>query len=107
MKGKVLKKDFFHQPSLVVAKELLGKFLVREYRGETMAYMITEVEVYDGISDLASHAARRMTPRNKVMYGEGGVWYVYLVYGMYEMLNIVTREEGYPAAILVRGVLGI
>ena len=69
--------------------------------------MITEVEAYDGPNDLAAHASRgRRTTRNEIMYEVGGVWYIYFVYGMYEMLNIVTREPGYPAAILIRGVLG-
>lgn len=68
--------------------------------------MISEVEVYDGFRDKASHAARGITPRNKVMYGKPGVWYVYLVYGMHNMLNIVTKEKGYPAAVLIRGVRG-
>ena len=66
--------------------------------------MITEVEVYDGPNDLASHASKGLTERTKVMFGPAGYWYVYLVYGMYRMLNIVTREKGYPAAILIRGI---
>lgn len=68
--------------------------------------MITEVEVYDGFHDTASHAAKGETTRTRVMFGHPGVWYVYLVYGMYDMLNIVTCEHGYPAAILIRGVVG-
>ena len=69
--------------------------------------MITEVEVYDGHKDKASHASRGRTRRTETMFGHPGVWYVYLIYGMYEMLNIVTREKDYPAAILIRGVEGI
>lgn len=87
----------------MVAENLLGKFLVRDGR----TFMITEVEAYDGFEDKASHASRGETPRNKVMFGEAGVWYVYFVYGMHHMLNIVTGAEGYPAAVLIRGIEGI
>lgn len=97
---KVLRKNFFEQPTLLVAENLLGKFLVRDNR----AFMITETEAYDGFEDKASHASRGETPRNKVMLREAGVWYVYFVYGMHNMLNIVTGAEGYPAAVLIRGV---
>lgn len=100
---KILRKDFFEEPTLVVAEQLLGKFLVR---GDD-AYMITEVEAYDGFEDKASHASRGETPRNKVMFNDAGVWYVYFVYGMHHMLNIVTGAKGYPAAALIRGVEGI
>jgi DNA-3-methyladenine glycosylase len=102
-KGKVLQKDFFEQKTPVVAEQLLGKFLVRD----GVAYMITETEAYDGFHDKASHASRGETPRNKVMFGEAGVWYVYFVYGMHNMLNIVTGKEKNPAAVLIRGVEGI
>lgn len=69
--------------------------------------MIIETEAYDGFEDKASHASRGETPRNKVMFGEAGVWYVYFVYGMHHMLNIVTGAKGYPSAVLIRGVEGI
>ncbi len=107
MSYPILKKEFFERSTVRVARELLGKYLVRRTHGKTHAFMITEVEVYDGFADQASHAAKGQTVRNRPMYGEAGVWYVYLIYGMYEMLNIVTRESGYPAAILIRGVNGI
>jgi DNA-3-methyladenine glycosylase len=100
---KILRKEFFEQPTLVVAENLLGKFLVRGGK----VYMITEVEAYDGFEDKASHASRGETPRNTVMFREAGVWYVYFVYGMHHMLNIVTGAKGYPAAVLIRGVEGI
>ena len=69
--------------------------------------MICEVEVYDSERDLACHASKGRTKRTEVMYRAGGVWYVYLCYGMHEMLNLVTGPENYPAAILIRGVVGI
>jgi len=102
-RNNILQKDFFEQPTLVVARDLVGKFLVRNGK----KFMITEVEAYDGFGDKASHASRGETLRNKVMFGEAGRWYVYLVYGMHNMLNIVTGPEKYPAAVLIRGVEGI
>ena len=103
----VLRQDFFNRPTLKVASELLGKFLVRNIGGKTIALMITEVEAYTGHNDMASHAARGKTPRNAPMFGEAGYWYVYFTYGMHWMLNIVTEKKDYPAAILIRGVSGI
>lgn len=69
--------------------------------------MITEVEAYDGPSDLACHAARGRTTRTEVMYSKGGVWYVYLCYGVHWMVNVVTGPRDYPAAVLIRGVDGV
>lgn len=69
--------------------------------------MITEVEVYDGPADRASHASRGRTERNQVMFEAGGLWYVYLCYGMNWMLNIVVGPKNYPSAILIRGVEGL
>lgn len=102
---KVLSKKFFASPTLVIAEQLLGKFLVENISGVTRAHMITEVEAYDGPEDLASHASKGKTPRTEVMFGEPGVWYVYLVYGMHYMLNIVTGPRDYPAAVLIRGII--
>jgi len=99
---KILKKDFFKRSAFEVAPELLGKFLVRKTLVGEIAEMITEVEVYEGLEDKASHASRGETPRNKVMFEEGGVWYVYLVYGLHFLLNIVTGEKNHPSAILIR-----
>lgn len=89
---------------VAVARGLLGKYLVRQGRGKIIRTMITEVEAYDGPRDKACHASRGLTPRNKVMFGPAGHWYVYFTYGMHWMLNIVTGEKGYPAAVLIRGV---
>ena len=105
-KQTTLDKGFFERHTLMVARELLGKFLVREGM-EQSAHMVIEVEAYDGPADLASHAARGKTPRNSVMFGDAGVWYIYLCYGAYWLLNIVTGPREYPAAILIRGVEGI
>ncbi|MDO8574940.1 MAG: DNA-3-methyladenine glycosylase [bacterium] len=107
MKARVLSQKFFNRPTLVVAKDLLGKYLVRRLNGKIGRFMITEVEAYDGFKDKASHASRGMTKRNAPMFGEAGRWYVYFTYGMHYMLNIVTGMNGYPAAVLIRGVEGV
>lgn len=104
---KVLQRKFFNRPSLKVARELLGKFLVRKIGGKTTARMITDVEAYVGHRDRASHASRGKTARNAPMFGSAGRWYVYFTYGMHWMLNIVTERKEYPAAILIRGIHGI
>lgn len=85
-----------------LARWLLGKALVRRRRGAETRHLITEVEAYDSERDLACHASRGRTRRTETLYAAGGVWYVYLVYGMHHMLNIVTGPEGYPAAVLIR-----
>lgn len=101
MFSKRLKRDFFNRPTVTVAQELLGKTLVfNQHRGR-----ITETEAYIGQDDPACHAARGMTPRTKPMFGKAGVSYIYLIYGMYFCLNIVTEEDGFPAAVLIRGLL--
>ena len=103
---KILKTEFFNRPTPQVAEALLGKFLVRRIGRRESAVMITEVEVYDGFKDKGSHASRGKTPRNLPMFGRAGQWYIYFTYGRHWMLNLVTREKDYPAAILIRGVLG-
>ena len=102
--GRVLSASFFRRPVLQVARALLGKFLVRRVRGKTVAAMITEVEAYDGPEDQACHAHKGKTARNAVMFGSAGRWYVYFVYGMHWMLNIVMGEKNYPAAVLIRAI---
>lgn len=104
MSSKILDNKFFNPPTLKVAKELLGKFLVRRTGNKKISGMITEVEAYVGPKDKASHASRGKTERNKVMFGKAGYWYIYFTYGMHWMLNIVTEKEEYPAAILIRSV---
>ncbi len=100
---KVIEAQFFNRPVVTVAEDLLGKFLVCALHGAPKAYMITETEAYDGEHDLACHASKGRTTRTEVMYGPAGHWYVYLVYGMYDMLNIVCGAPDYPAAVLIRG----
>ncbi|MEX0690090.1 MAG: DNA-3-methyladenine glycosylase [Candidatus Paceibacterota bacterium] len=100
---KILKKDFFERDAFEVAEELLGKYLVRRHRGKEISLKINEVEVYDGHEDRASKASRGKTEANSPMFGEAGRFYVYLTYGMYWMLNIVTSDKGYPSAVLIRG----
>jgi DNA-3-methyladenine glycosylase len=99
-----LPRSFYLRPTLDVARDLLGRTLVRVLDGQRLAGRISEVEAYIGEDDLASHAARGLTPRNRAMYGHGGLAYVYLIYGMYHCLNVVTEAEGFPAAALIRGM---
>lgn len=102
---KILPNSFFEKSATEVAQKLLGKFLVRLTGKQEIAVMITEVEAYDGFKDKASHASHGKTKRNLPMFGPPGYWYVYLCYGMYWMLNIVTGPKNYPAAVLIRGVI--
>lgn len=100
----VLGADFYQRPALQVARDLLGKVLVRRTEdGRLHAAVIHETEAYVGPHDLACHAAKGHTPRTSVMFGPAGVWYVYFCYGIHWMLNVVTNDEGYPAAVLLRG----
>ena len=101
---KTLTKNFFNRPTLVVTEKLLGKFLVRRKGKKEESYMITEVEAYDGFKDRASHGSRGRNKRSEMMFGPPGYWFVYLTYGMYWMMNVVTGAKGYPAAVLIRGV---
>lgn len=100
MNGTQLTRNFFEQPTLNVAKELLGKLLVfNEFKG-----YITETEAYIGIDDPACHAARGRTPRTEIMFGAAGYSYVYMIYGMYHCLNFVTESIDFPAAVLIRSI---
>ncbi|MDP2593449.1 MAG: DNA-3-methyladenine glycosylase [bacterium] len=102
---KILGKRFFNRDAKAVAEDLLGKFLVRKFQnGRVKKFLITECEAYDGEKDLACHASKGRTKRTEVMYGQAGRFYIYLCYGMYWMLNIVTGKKGYPAAVLIRGI---
>jgi DNA-3-methyladenine glycosylase len=87
------------------ARELLGCVLVRRRGdGSVTRHIITETEAYHGERDRACHASKGRTARTEVMYGPAGRWYVYLCYGVHEMLNLVTGPEGFPAAVLIRGL---
>jgi DNA-3-methyladenine glycosylase len=100
----IISQSFFARPTLEVCNDLLGKFLVRQLpNGEKIQLMINVVEAYDGPHDLASHARAGKTDRTALMYGPAGHWYIYLIYGMHWMLNIITVEVEYPAGILIRG----
>jgi DNA-3-methyladenine glycosylase len=98
----IIPKKFFKRPVLEVSRDLIGKFLVYKKDNKTLALQIIEIEAYDGPFDLASHARFGKTDRNSAMFCAGGVFYLYFIYGMYWMLNIVVGQEGYPAAILIR-----
>lgn len=103
-----LARPFYTRDVLDVAPDIIGKTLaIISGAGEPVKLKITEVEAYRGEEDKACHASKGRTPRTEVMYHSGGKVYVYFVYGMYWMLNIVTGRENEPQALLVRGVDGI
>jgi len=100
-------REFFTRDVLTVAPELLGKILVCKVNDTFYRYRITETEAYRGFEDLACHACKGRTARTEAMYHTGGVMYVYLIYGMYWMMNIVTGSENDPQAVLIRGFDGL
>lgn len=100
----ILDRDFYLRPTEAVARDLLGRVLVAGSRGKRVAIRLVEVEAYLGIDDPAAHTYRgRRTERVAPMWGEGGHAYVYFTYGMHHCLNAVTRAEGTPEAVLIRG----
>lgn len=100
-----LKIEFYKQDAVTVAEKLLGKILIRvNENGSICRYKITETEAYLGEEDAACHASKGRTPRTDIMYSDGGNVYVYLIYGMYWMLNVVTGMENHPQAVLIRGI---
>jgi DNA-3-methyladenine glycosylase len=104
MEPKILPRSFYDRPTLDVARELLGKRLVRMLDGVRLAGLIVETEAYIGEEDLGCHARAGKTKRNAVMYGPAGYAYVYFTYGMHWCLNAVTEGQGFPAAVLIRGI---
>lgn len=100
-----LSRSFYDRPTLIVARELLGKVLVHCSPEGVTAGAIVEVEAYIGESDPACHAATGPTARNQPLYGPPGFAYVYLSYGVHNLFNVVTEQDGQPAAVLVRALL--
>jgi DNA-3-methyladenine glycosylase len=99
-----LPRSFYDRDTVTVARELLGKWLVRQSRGGERIGRIVEVEAYLGPHDLAAHSARGLTERNQVMFGPPGHAYVYFIYGMYFCMNAVTERAGHASAVLLRAV---
>lgn len=99
-----IKESFYTRDVLEVAPDLLGKKLCIYSGGKKNSYFISEVEAYRGVEDSACHAYKGRTSRTEVMYDKGGVIYVYLIYGMYWMFNIVTADQNVPQAVLIRGL---
>jgi DNA-3-methyladenine glycosylase len=104
MASKILMRAYFNRPTLEVAKGLLGKYLVRSTDTGSLAGRIADVEAYVGPEDLACHASKGRTKRTDVLFGPPGTAYVYFIYGMHYCFNVVTEQEGYPAAVLIRAV---
>jgi DNA-3-methyladenine glycosylase len=100
---KCLPNSFFEEKTLKVARELVGKYLIRQINGRIIREKITEVEAYIGPHDLACHSSNASSQRGRAMQGEAGTIFVYLTYGMHWMLNILTEKKGFGSAILVRG----
>jgi len=105
MTDTVLPLSFFERDTLTVARELLGSYLYhRTVEGILYRGIICEIETYHGEEDLACHCSRGITQRTRVMYGDAGHIYIYLIYGMYHMLNFVCMPRDFPAAVLIRGI---
>lgn len=101
----ILARKFYEQDTVDVARNLLGKVLVRKIGKTTVSGIITETEAYRQADDPASHAYRGITPRNQAMFGNVGCTYVYFTYGMYHCLNVVARSQKHRAgAVLIRGL---
>ena len=101
---KKLSRSFYDRDTIVVARELLGKFLVHTINGIERVGKIVEAEAYLGPHDLAAHSSRGLTERTKIMFGPPGHAYVYFIYGMYFCMNVVTQREGHASAVLLRAI---
>ncbi len=97
-----LDESFFHRPCIEVARDLVGKVLVRQTEDGAFRMRISETEAYCGEADTACHAHKGRTKRTEVMYGKAGNLYIYLCYGIHWLMNVVTGEEGQPEAVLIR-----
>lgn len=104
MADHILLRRYFNRSTLSVARSLIGKYLVRENGAGRIAGKIIEVEAYIGTEDKACHASKGRTARTAVLFGPPGISYVYLIYGMYHMLNVVTERVEFPAAVLIRAI---
>lgn len=100
-------REFFERPAARVARELIGTRLARQVDGRRLSFAITETEAYEGVKDLASHSSRGRTARTEIMFGPAGRFYIYRIYGLHWMLNIVTGEVGEATAVLIRGLDGV
>ncbi len=105
LRSSRLPRVFFLQNTVKVAQQLLGKIFVVQHENTLKYGIISETEAYRGTEDLACHACHGKTPWASTMWKQPGTLYVYLIYGMYHCANIVTEEEGFPAAVLIRGVI--
>ncbi len=101
---KKLNRAFYNRDTVTVARELLGKYLVHVSQGIERVSRIVEDEAYLGTHDLAAHSAKGLTPRTQVMFGPPGYAYVYMIYGMYYCMNVVTEREGHASAVLLRAI---
>ncbi|MDR3156417.1 MAG: DNA-3-methyladenine glycosylase [Lactobacillales bacterium] len=99
----ILTSKFYSASAIEIAPILIGKLLCRKINGKIIKFRITETEVYFGESDTACHAHKGCTPRTQVMYKSGGIAYIYLCYGIHNLLNIVTGTKDHPQAVLIRG----
>lgn len=100
-----LSRNFYGRDSVTVARDLLGKVLVHKTGSQTLRAIIVETEAYGGIPDKAAHSyGGKKTPRTKIMFGDPGFSYVYLIYGIYNCFNIVVAKEGDPQAVLIRAL---
>lgn len=101
---EALPESFYTRDTVEVARDLIGKTLVRQGNGEQITGLIIETEAYRGEEDLACHCRAGRTPRTEIMYGPAGRAYIYLIYGMYWLLNVVTEKAGDPGAVLIRAI---
>lgn len=104
--GNRLLRNYYSRPATELAADLIGKLLCRRTESGIVKYRITETECYYSEEDTACHASKGRTERTKVLYEKGGTAYVYLCYGIHSLFNVVTGEEGFPQAVLIRGIEG-